>query len=351
MRYQNSGERPGRSDLLVLSLAMVVALICFSACGEASPSAHVGASTPTAHAATVPVAPIPQPSATAGTTVGSGDDGDLATLHAMSRSMQGPDGWTWRASLPDHRLVVFYGNPLSAVMGPIGQYSDADLIAKLHEQAQAYDNLDPAHPTVPALDYVDPVVQPVAMDDGSWVYRMPTESVEHYINVANSNHALFFFDMQIGHSTVQKEVNLVWSYLQRPGVDLALDPEFDMPPGAIPDQVFGRMTAAEINWTIDQLSDLVLTRHLPSKVLIIHQFLQEMLPDWQNIKVKPGVQVVTCVDGFGPPGEKIDDYRTFDRDQLIQYPGMKMFYKLDKPLMPPEDVLALKPAPLMVMYQ
>ena len=62
-------------------------------------------------------------------------------------------------------------------------------------------------------------------------------------------------------------------------------------------------------------------------------------------------EVVTCVDGFGTPGEKIDDYRIFDNQQLIQYPGFKLFYKLDKPLMSPGDVLGLNPAPLMVMYQ
>ena len=71
----------------------------------------------------------------------------------------------------------------------------------------------------------------------------------------------------------------------------------------------------------------------------------------KHIKLKPGVQVVTCVDGFGAPGAKIDDYQVFDKIQLIQYPGMKLFYKLDKPLMSPADVLALDPSPLMVMYQ
>jgi hypothetical protein len=236
-------------------------------------------------------------------------------------------------------------------MGPIGQYGDDDLIAKLHAQAQVYADLDPGHPVIPGLDYVTPIVQPVPMDDNSWVYRMSNDSIEHYINLANDNHMLFFFDMQIGHSTVQKEVNLVWQYLQRPGVELTLDPEFDMPPGGIPDQVFGRMTAAEINWVIDALSTLVETQHLPPKILIVHQFLEQMLPDWQNIKVKPGVEVITCVDGFGPPNTKIDDYRMFDKEQLIQYPGMKLFYALDKPLMSPTDVLALDPPPLMVMYQ
>ena len=180
---------------------------------------------------------------------------------------------------------------------------------------------------------------------------MPMNSVDHYVNVANNSHALFFFDMQIGHSTVQHEINYVLPYLERPGVELALDPEFDMPPGGIPDQVFGRMYASEINGAINTLSNLVTTYHLPPKILIIHQFLESMLPDWQNIKLNPNVQVVTSVDGFGSPGEKIGDYNMFDNQQLIQYPGMKLFYKLDTPVMTPEATLALNPSPLMVMYQ
>ena len=56
------------------------------------------------------------------------------------------------------------------------------------------------------------------------------------------------------------------------------------------------MTASEINWVIDKLSNLVLTQHLPPKILIIHQFRELMLPDWQNIRIKPGVEIVTVVD-------------------------------------------------------
>lgn len=271
----------------------------------------------------------------------------ISSLHSLT----GPNAWTWHTNLPAHRLIIFYGNPLTPVMGPIGQYSDDELIAKLNEQAQVYTNLDPSHPVVPALDYVTPIVQPVPMSDNTWTYRMPMDSVDHYVNVANSNHALFFFDMQIGHSTVQHEINYVLPYLERPGVELALDPEFDMPPGGIPDQVFGRMYASEINGAINTLSNLVTTYHLPPKILIIHQFLASMLPDWQNIKLNPNVQIVTSVDGFGSPGEKIDDYRMFDKQQLIQYPGMKLFYKLDTPVMTPQATLALDPSPLMVMYQ
>ena len=324
---------------------VMVLMLALTGCADNAHSAPVQiAAKPTATSA--PASPSATPQGQA-----NNPPLDQDTQIALRRKLMGPDGWTWLSTLPTSRIVAFYGNPLSSVMGPLGQYGDRDLIAKLREQAQAYEELDPAHPVVPALDYVTPIAQPVAMGDGSWVYRMPTSSIEHYIDLANSNHALFFFDMQIGHSTIQKEVNLIWPYLARPGVSLTLDPEFDMPPGGVPSRVFGRMTAAEINWAIDRLSALVQQQQLPPKTLIIHQFLAQMLPDWQKIHRRPGVNIVTCVDGFGSPGEKIDDYRMFDKQQLIQYPGMKLFYKLDTPVMTPRSVLALDPSPLMVMYQ
>ncbi len=333
-----------RVRLSWLSLMLIATLLLLSSCGDAGQTSQ-----PQSQSTKI-YKPTPSPTiSTKGDTTQS--DPNASAEFALQHKLQGPNGWMWRVSLPTNRLVLYYGNPLSAAMGPIGAYSDDELIARLQQQAQAYTNLDPAHPVVPGFDYVTPVAQPVPMPDGSWVYRMPSDSIDHYVNLANANQALFFFDMQIGHSPIQKEVNLLWPYLQRPGVDLSLDPEFDMAPGDIPGIEFGRMKAAEINWVIDQLSNLVLTRHLPTKILIIHQFLESMLPDWQNIRLKPGVEIVTSVDGFGPPGSKIDDYRVFDKDQLIQYPGFKLFYKLDKPLMLPEDVLALDPAPLMVMYQ
>ena len=329
-----------------VSLMLTVMLLFLSSCSIASP-AVTSQSTPHAHDASTPP-PSSTKTLSNGTTQSNVDRrSELASLHRL----QGPEGWIWQTSLPRNRLVIFYGNPLSPVMGPIGAYSDDELIARLQAQAQVYANLDPSHPTVPAFDYVTPVAQPVPMQDGSWTYRMPDDSISHYVDLAYSNHMLFFFDMQIGHSPIQKEVNILLPYLEKPEVDLSLDPEFDMAPGAVPGVQFGRMYATEVNSVIDQLSNLVTTQHLPPKILIIHQFLPEMLPDWQNIKLKPGVEIVTCVDGFGSPDSKIGDYQVFDKTQLIQYPGMKLFYKLDKPLMSPTDVLALDPSPLMVMYQ
>jgi len=332
------------------SLVLINALLFLSSCASSS------STTQTQVTATSAVKMKPTPTKPTSTSTSSSGDTTQAPMNFFDEMAQlhhllGPQGWMWRVTLPTDRFVIYYGNPFSSAMGPLGAYSDDDLLARLRQQAQAYADLDPKHPVIPAFDYVTPVAQASATADGTWRARMPDDSIEHYRNLANTNHMLFFMDMQIAHSTVQSELNNVWSFLQQPGVDLALDPEFDMPPGTTLGVEFGHMTASEINWVIDELSDLVQTQHLPPKILIIHQFRESMLPDWQNIRVKPGVEVVTSVDGFGTPEAKIGDYRIFDKQQLIQYPGFKLFYRWDQLLMSPSDVLKLDPPPLMVMYQ
>ena len=334
-----------------LCLALISTLLFLSSCASSPSTSQIQVTNTPA----VKIKPTPTTKPTLTSTPSSGDPTQSPTDFydeiSLLHHLLGPQGWMWRVSLPTDRFVIYYGNPFSSAMGPLGAYSDDELLAKLRQQAQTYADLDPQHPVIPAFDYVTPVAQASATADGTWRARMPDDSIEHYRNLANSNHMLFFMDMQIAHSTVQSEVNSVWSFLQQPGVDLALDPEFDMPPGTTPGIEFGHMSASEINWVIDKLSNLVLTQHLPPKILIIHQFRESMLPDWQNIRIKPGVEVVTSVDGFGAPKAKIDDYRIFDKQQLIQYPGFKLFYRWDQPLMSPSEVLKMNPPPLMVMYQ
>ena len=335
-----------------LALVLISSLLFLSSCASFSFTAQNQVTpTPDAKVKIAPTKAIPTTAPSTVTPAPTQSPTNFYDEISLLHHLLSPQGWMWRVSLPTDRLVIYYGNPFSSAMGPLGFYSDDELLAKLRQQAQVYADLDPQHPVIPAFDYVTPVAQASATADGTWTARMPDDSIEHYRELANSNHMLFFMDMQIAHSTVQNEVNNVWSFLQEPGVDLALDPEFDMPPGTTPGIEFGHMTASEINWVIDKLSNLVLTQHLPPKILIIHQFRELMLPDWQNIRIKPGVEVVTSVDGFGTPEAKIGDYRIFDKQQLIQYPGFKLFYRWDQPLMSPSDVLKMDPPPLMVMYQ
>lgn len=258
--------------------------------------------------------------------------------------------WIWKSGLPDSRLVVFYGNPFSAELGPIGAEPEPELLAHLRDQGAAYQALDPAHPVALGLDYVSPVAQRSAGADGTYRLRMPAESIEHFVRLALSNHVLFFFDLQVGRAPVAAEVDALWPWLQRPGVNLALDPEFDMTAGGLPGVQFGRMRAAEINPVVQRLGDLVRRTGGPPKIVVLHQFFAGMVPDRDQVRLDPDIELVSCADGVGSPGAKIVSYAGANQPP-VQHPGIKLFYRSDHPLMSEQAVLGLSPQPLLVMYQ
>lgn len=255
--------------------------------------------------------------------------------------------------LPGHRIVAYYGNPLDPHMGVLGQGSPQEMLARLSQQAAAYQALDPSHPVIKALELVATVAQGSPGPDGTYRLRMPPSLIESELKLARSAHALLILDIQVGHSPVASEVAYLEPFLKQPDVELALDPEFDMNqiPGGIPGKEFGSMTASDINGAIEVLHQLVVEDHLPPKILIVHQFLPEMVPNWQDIRPMPGVSFVMDTDGFGNPGVKIANYHAFITDQPIGYGGIKLFYTQDTPLMSPAQVLALQPSPLLIIYQ
>jgi len=277
-----------------------------------------------------------------------------------------PNAWVWQVDVPANRLLLYYYIP-GAPWGFIGTYNDHDLLARIKDQSQQYAQLDPSHPVISGLDIASPVVQPDPGPNGYYSTFSSPDLIQHYLDLATQQHMLFFLDMQIGRAPLLPEVAALWPYLQLPNVELALDPEFALGPGGIPDVNLGQMQARDIDAVINELARLaegqrqVDSQPLPPKMLIIHQWQEFMLPDWYNIHAKPGVRVITCSDGFGSPGSKLGDYQVFDNQQLVQYPGFKLFYPnfpgnpphptLDSPLMSPADVLKLNPTPVMVMYQ
>ncbi len=255
--------------------------------------------------------------------------------------------------LPSHRIVAYYGNPLDPRMGVLGQGTPQEMLARLSQQAAAYQALDPTHPVVKALELVAAVAQASPGPNGTYSLLMPASLIESELKLARSANALLILDIQVGHNSVASEVAYLEPFLKQPDVELALDPEFDMNqiPGGVPGKEFGSMTAGEINGAIAVLHQLVVKDHLPPKILIVHQFLPTMVLDWQNIRPLPGVSFIMDTDGFGNPALKIANYHAFITNQPIGYGGIKLFYTQDTPVMSPAQVLALQPSPLLVIYQ
>ena len=76
-----------------------------------------------------------------------------------------------------------------------------------------------------------------------------------------------------------------------------------------------------------------------------------MVTNASAIKTDPRVQVVMVMDGFGGPSIKTRQFDALIAGQRVEYTGFKLFYRHDEPLMTPEQVLLLDPAPDLIIYQ
>jgi len=259
------------------------------------------------------------------------------------------------AILPAHRIVAFYGNPLSKKMGILGELPPDQMLARFDKEIAAWAKADPTHPVQPALHLIAVVAQGFPGRDGKYRLRMTDSLVNMVYSWAQKRNAILFLDVQVGHSTVQEELPRLVPFLSRPNVMLGIDPEFSMKGGEKPGTKIGTMSASDVNFAINLLSGLVKQYKLPPKVLIVHRFTRKMLTDAKGIKLDPNVQVVINMDGWGQPWLKYDSYRAYVEAEPVQFTGFKLFYHNDTkkgdPLLTPPEVLMLNPKPLYIQYQ
>jgi hypothetical protein len=187
--------------------------------------------------------------------------------------------------------------------------------------------------------------------EGTYLLDTDMETLVEYADFAEANGILLFLDLQIGRNTVAAEIEKVRSLLERPHVHLALDPEFAIAEGQVPGTHIGELSAEQIRQAQDMLAGIVRDRGLPPKILVVHQFREDMILGKERLEPVAGVQLVIESDGFGPPNLKTEVYGILIRDGAPEYPGIKHFYRQDVPLMTPAETLALDPSPLLIIYQ
>lgn len=254
--------------------------------------------------------------------------------------------------LSDHRLVSYYGHPLSGAMGVLGQSEPEAMVRQLKAQAEEYTRLDPNLPAKPAIELIASVAQPVPGPDGLYLNRTEPRLIEKYARLAEENDCLLLLDIQIGYSTIADEVEVLRPYLERDYVHLAIDTEYDMVPPDIPAQQIGSSPGADIMGAARTLSEIVRQNDLPPKVMVIHQFQSGMIQNKRMLEPVPNVQIALHADGFGTPRQKIVKYNALVRDEPIQYGGFKLFYDQDAPLLSPRETLeVLEPNPAVISYQ
>lgn len=248
-------------------------------------------------------------------------------------------------------MIAYYGFPDVPQMGIVGEYDPDTLVQKLMQQAQAYDAINGSRGVAPAIHLIYAVAQASQTPDGTYLQRMPDSMVEQWINIADKYDLLLILDIQMGSSTVEQEFPHVLPFLKNPRVHLGLDPEFVVSGDQAPGVQIGSLDVSQINKAEDLLQQLVEQNHLPNKILIVHQFLPDMILNKSQLENQPNVDVVIDQDGFGGPDLKIANYERFVKEDGAEHGGFKLFYKQDDPLMTPEQVEQLDPQPDVIIYQ
>ncbi|MBC5823251.1 MAG: hypothetical protein GIW99_12585 [Candidatus Eremiobacteraeota bacterium] len=250
---------------------------------------------------------------------------------------------------PKYRVVAYYGSAATPAMGILGDGSPEQAARRLTSQAKAYDSL--GRPVIPALELIATMAQGApGLHDR---YNMPTDGavVARYLDAARRAKALLIIDVQPGRASFLPEVKRYERFLLQPDVGLALDPEWEMSAGQIPAQTIGHTTAAEVNAVSAYLSNLVQTRHLPQKVLLVHQFIADMVLDRRDVRPRPGLAVTFNIDGFGSRAGKLSKYKALSTAKGPFFNGIKLFYKQDIDMFSARETAGLKPSPNIVVYQ
>jgi hypothetical protein len=253
-----------------------------------------------------------------------------------------------RRLFPSHRIVAFYGAPGGGALGVLGATDPAQAWQALRTQAAPY--AQPGVHLTLAFELVAYVAQANPGPSGTYTARLSDHEIQAYLNVVKAHHGMLILDIQPGRSSFLTDAKSLAPYLDQPDVGLALDPEWQVAPPAVPGQVIGQTTAADINKVGSWLSALTRTHRLPQKLFLIHQFTPSMILDKSAVRGWYHLSTTFNMDGFGGWANKVSVYQSLAADP--RWPlGFKLFYSRDTPLYPPSAVLQLHPIPSIIEYE
>lgn len=258
--------------------------------------------------------------------------------------------------LPKKRIVAYYGNPQSKRMGALGEYPKDEMLRRLKGEVVKWEKADPSLTVQPALHLIAVVAQGDPGKSGKYRMIMPDHIVNMVYGWAKEAGAIMFIDIQTGHDDIRTILPRFEWILKNPDVHLGIDPEFNLINSKKrPGTKIGTYDAADINYASGYLKDIVKKYNLPPKVFVIHRFTRNGVTNSKQIQLRPEVQMVMHMDGWGAPWLKRDSYKDYIVAEPVQFTGFKLFYHNDTkkgdPLMTPQDLLKLNPKPIYIQYQ
>lgn len=251
---------------------------------------------------------------------------------------------------PGRRLVALYGNPLTPLLGALGEQAPDEGVDRIRELAVDYaaDGI----PVVPTFEIIATVASAVPGDDGDYSEETDIEVIRPWVETARQRGAYVILDLQSGRTDFLTQAQRYEELLLEPHVGLALDPEWRLEPDQVHLRQIGRVDATEINAVAEWLATLVRDNALPQKLLVLHQFNLEMITGRDRIITPPELAVTIQMDGEGPPGAKQVTWDVLtDSDADRFWWGWKNFFDEDAPMPGPGFVLDREPTVHLVSFQ
>ncbi|WP_144764000.1 hypothetical protein [Curtobacterium sp. 9128] len=324
----------------------------------------------TAEAAGAPVVTMPEgvtdPAAAPDVVTALHDHRDASTLLVGSAFGALPDPqWTVRAAetgfqLPHggqrpfagHRYVAMYGAPGAPSLGVLGEQDPAASVARVRQLASSYDGVSD-EPVTPAFEVIASVAAGSPGADGDYSNELPVATLEPYVDAAHDAGMPVILDLQPGRTDFLTQAKRYESLLKRPGVWLALDPEWRLAADQVPLEQIGSVEAAEVNAVSSWLAGLVRSEGLPPKALVLHQFRLSMIQHRATLEAHPELDMLIHVDGQGSQPDKQATWKALHVDAPAGvHWGWKNFFDEDTPMLTPEQTMRdVSPTPSLVTYQ
>lgn len=251
-----------------------------------------------------------------------------------------------------HRYVALYGAPGAPALGVLGEQGPEATVRRAEQVAKPY-RAESDELVTPAMEVIATVAAGDAGADGDYSTELPVSTLEPYVEAAHDADMPVIIDLQPGRSDFLSQAKQYESLLKKPGVWLALDPEWRLTKDQVPLQQIGSVSASEVNEVSSWLAALVEKEGLPPKALVLHQFRLSMIQDRDALKTHPELDMLVHVDGQGSQPDKQATWKALHQGapEGLHW-GWKNFTDEDTPMLTPSQTMQdVQPTPSLVTYQ
>ncbi|MBF4614888.1 hypothetical protein [Curtobacterium sp. VKM Ac-1376] len=251
-----------------------------------------------------------------------------------------------------HRYVALYGAPGAPALGVLGEQGPKETVQRAEQVAKPY-RAESDELVTPAMEVIATVAAGDAGADGDYSTELPVSTLEPYVDAAHDADMPVIIDLQPGRSDFLSQAKKYESLLKKPGVWLALDPEWRLTKDQVPLEQIGSVSASEVNEVSSWLAALVREEGLPPKALVLHQFRLSMIQDRSAIETHPELDMLVHVDGQGSQPDKQATWNALHvgAPEGLHW-GWKNFYDEDTPMLTPAQTMQdVQPTPSLVTYQ